>query len=580
MATPRNLILFRTHYFDSYLETIADELVRETGIPLCFVIDERRGAVEIPERFFKVSHTNEELERIGLFTEVDNLFWRCGDYVFYNAYHHFPDYDFYWTIEPDIYLNFENKSEFFDFFNEFDLVDCLALGLGEANPDWGLNYDGMHQFSERVYRCIYPIMRLSRGAVDFLSRERVALSARYLADGYQPFRWPNDESFTATMLMENGYSVRDFNDFGREFYRGEHMWGGPYAHRLLKEQPADGVIYHQVFSGETYRHKIFEHLRYSQMDERMNPDFFRWRFDPDRTSRSLELEEVVNRSEVFAEFNMRFESILAEKLRVQTHDQRAALIDAVWHGADPWGDATALRTDSDLQGWNSYHGYLLDAVERVGGGIYVDLGVWKGASTVEFARIIMSKKLDSVVLAVDTFLGGWDHWLSADLVGLMNMQRGRPALYDIFVDNVLNAGLRNFVLPLPLDSHNASIVLRRCEVVVDCVHVDGANDFESVAGDMARWWGLLRDGGVMIVSDYHDDGRWPEVRAAVDQFVAERGVAGFEADGGKCRMFKPSLLRGDRVAESADGFDAGELGGGEADGEFAFDLRDDDQMRQ
>lgn len=59
MSSFTNLILFRTNYFDSYLEMIAEELANETGFPICFVIDESGGVISIPHRFLKVSHTKE-----------------------------------------------------------------------------------------------------------------------------------------------------------------------------------------------------------------------------------------------------------------------------------------------------------------------------------------------------------------------------------------------------------------------------------------------------------------------------------------------------------------------------------------
>jgi len=48
---------------------------------------------------------------------------------------------------------------------------------------------------------------------------------------------------------------------------------------------------------------------------------------------------------------------------------------------------------------------------------------------------------------------------------------------------------------------------------VDVVFIDAAHDYENVKLDIARWWPLVRDGGMLVGHDYNH--KWPGVERAV-----------------------------------------------------------------
>ena len=207
------------------------------------------------------------------------------------------------------------------------------------------------------------------------------------------------------------------------------------------------------------------------------------------------------------------------------------VIAALWHGKDPFdGSGGAI----DKQGWNCLHPYLVELVRETCPKIVVEVGVWKGASVITMAREMHRLALDSVVVAVDTWLGSHEHWLN------YRWRTSLPQLYDTFRANIMDEGLQHFVVPLPLDSINAFHVLARQLGTIDAVHIDGAHDYESVSGDFRRWWMLLRSGGFMIADDYYEDGSaWPDVRMAMQQHLRSGiAVAGFASRDGKCRLVK------------------------------------------
>jgi len=211
----------------------------------------------------------------------------------------------------------------------------------------------------------------------------------------------------------------------------------------------------------------------------------------------------------------------------------------LWRGIEPFAGFPTDLYQLDIQGWGSTHRFLTETIIAQRPQVVVEIGVWKGASVITMAAKLRELELDGVVIAVDTWLGSWDHWLNDAWFPSLGMELGRPALQRKFMTNVIAAGLAGHVVPLPLDSLNAMQVLAHRGIRPDIVHIDGAHDFQSVWADLNAWWALLRPGGVLIGDDYHTDGLWPDVRRAFDVFAAQRGGLAIEADPPKCRLVKP-----------------------------------------
>ena len=209
---------------------------------------------------------------------------------------------------------------------------------------------------------------------------------------------------------------------------------------------------------------------------------------------------------------------------------RQHLISKLWRGADPF--ASYQAGDVDIQGWSgSVHPWLMETIRELKPALIVEVGVWKGASVLHMADEL--RHHGGVILAVDTWLGSFEHWVGDERLPLLD---GRSALYDVFLRNVAAAGVQDHVVPLPLDSVNAAMVCRMLDLRPDMVHLDAAHDERSVATDLGMWWSLLRDGGVMIIDDYDASGNvWPSVRTVVDAFAAHHGLE-IEASFPKARL--------------------------------------------
>lgn len=200
----------------------------------------------------------------------------------------------------------------------------------------------------------------------------------------------------------------------------------------------------------------------------------------------------------------------------------------VWDGVvglEPWG---AL-------GWNSDHRWLSETIAEHKPQIIVEIGAWKGASVATMARKIRELGLNSVVIAVDTWLGSSEHWISRDY-----SSEDDQCLYDQFHGHIVSEKLTDYVVPLRLDSLNAARLLRQIGITpwIDLIHLDAGHDYHSVNADLNAWWPVLQDGGVLLCDDYWRSGQWPEVKQAIDDFLPTVGVTTIEAMDGKCRVRK------------------------------------------
>ena len=117
-----------------------------------------------------------------------------------------------------------------------------------------------------VHRCIFPLVRVSARAIDYLLANRVRLSR------HQRRRrdWPNDESFVATLLKNApDMNCRDLNGFGRTLDDENTLsFWKPLDGDRLRMRDGEVTIYHPVLDGADYRAKV-ERVEAPQPDRRL-----------------------------------------------------------------------------------------------------------------------------------------------------------------------------------------------------------------------------------------------------------------------------------------------------------------------
>ena|SRR3989338_9393013 len=139
-----------------------------------------------------------------------------------------------------------------------------------------------------------------------------------------------------------------------------------------------------------------------------------------------------------------------------------------------------------IEGWlGEGEGQLLfDLAKMCGGrGVIVEIGSWKGKSTVWLSR--GSKAGRGVkVYAVDTHRGSKEH--------------GTVWTFDEFKKNIKKAGTSEIVVPLVKTSKEAALNFKD---PVELIFFDGAHDLRSISDDFKLWFPKLVDGGFIAFHD-------------------------------------------------------------------------------
>lgn len=172
----------------------------------------------------------------------------------------------------------------------------------------------------------------------------------------------------------------------------------------------------------------------------------------------------------------------------------------------------------DLQGWNSKHPFFADIIKLTKPKLIIELGVWKGMSSIHMAGQLKEQGLQGQILSIDTWLGSSNHLSVAGRRSELRPRNGFPTVYDTFMANVVNSGHQDMIVPLPMDGASAAIALTRLKVKAQFIHIDASHEFLPCLNDLRAYWPLLADDGILLADDYAG---WPSVSRAVCTFAAE-----------------------------------------------------------
>lgn len=176
------------------------------------------------------------------------------------------------------------------------------------------------------------------------------------------------------------------------------------------------------------------------------------------------------------------------------------------------------KTRVDLQGWNSSHGFFRDVIKLTKPKLIIELGVWKGMSSIHMAGLLKELGIAGQILAIDTWLGSSNHLSAAGRRSELRPRNGYPTVYDTFMANVVSSGQQDVIVPLAMDGASAAIALTRMKVKAQLIHIDASHEFQPCLTDLRAYWPLLADDGILLADDY---GTWPSVSRAVCTFAAE-----------------------------------------------------------
>ena len=147
---------------------------------------------------------------------------------------------------------------------------------------------------------------------------------------------------------------------------------------------------------------------------------------------------------------------------------------------------------SKLEGLNPREGKRLEGLARQAGpGPIVEIGSWKGKSTIYLAKgSLRGKKV--TVYAIDPHTGSAEH----------KKQYGKVWTFTEFKNNISRAKVGSVVKPVLLFSTEAT---KKIKANPSLVFIDGAHDYKSVKQDFNAWFPRLVDGGYIA---FHDTILW------------------------------------------------------------------------
>lgn len=137
--------------------------------------------------------------------------WRCGDYALYTLRLLKPDYEYYWLIEPDVFI----KGDAAEFFGRFDEATEDLLGLDPT----AFKSSG-HKFVQRLvgmshWRAIFALTRASANLLDRLYELRVKDSVGEANPKHQA----NDEMFVYSHAKSiSGVGIGNLRDYAPDWF--------------------------------------------------------------------------------------------------------------------------------------------------------------------------------------------------------------------------------------------------------------------------------------------------------------------------------------------------------------------------
>lgn len=180
--------------------------------------------------------------------------WRCGDYAYYALRQAHPDYEYYWLIEPDVFLSGDARA-FFSLF-EAESADVIGLDVAEFDPN--------HRFATHVgnakpMRAIFALTRFSGAAIDFAYKRRV----NYATKSVPPYNYANDELFMFShTLSRDEFKLGQFREIAPTWFADVQFDSNPDLIDALVEQDLKGQnkILHPVVDRMTFARALAKRM--------------------------------------------------------------------------------------------------------------------------------------------------------------------------------------------------------------------------------------------------------------------------------------------------------------------------------
>jgi len=142
--------------------------------------------------------------------------------------------------------------------------------------------------------------------------------------------------------------------------------------------------------------------------------------------------------------------------------------------------------------------------------VVIELGSWLGKSTRHIASLLPH---DGLLYAVDHWLGSEEHQKSSD------WSKYLPTLYEQFLSNTIHAHLTHKIIPVKMNTLEASEYFRQKHIIPDLIYLDASHDEQSVYHDLNSYFPLVQGHGILCGDDW---GWGLSVQNAILRFAKEK----------------------------------------------------------
>jgi predicted O-methyltransferase YrrM len=201
------------------------------------------------------------------------------------------------------------------------------------------------------------------------------------------------------------------------------------------------------------------------------------------------------------------------------------LVSKIHLGDNPYdGFPVEAWQPEDPHVWDSRHEWFHKMIDELRPRIIIEVGSFKGGSAIHMATRLKELGLDAAIVCVDTWLADKWLWLDPYWKPHLHFAHGRPDYYNVFMRNVIEAGLTEYIVPLPMPSQAAARMLFQLDVSAQMVYIDGSHERRDVYLDLQNYYdNLLDKGGVMLMDDVDfANPMFEGLICDLTQFVVER----------------------------------------------------------
>ena len=130
-----------------------------------------------------------------------------------------------------------------------------------------------------------------------------------------------------------------------------------------------------------------------------------------------------------------------------------------------------------------------------------EIGSYCGKSTCYIAQAC--KENNSLLYAIDHHRGSEEQQKGQEYFDeeIFDVVENRINTYPLFLKNIKEYELDNFIKPMVMDSISAS---KEISEALDFIFIDGSHTYESARNDYKYWEPKLRNGGILAIHDIYD----------------------------------------------------------------------------